>query len=184
MKEVHPVAWSCCICWQFWGWTGVLVIFSTRAIFCLQLTSAYKNIPTENTVNNIWGGIRAELSCVGLALGWGVRNVYFLESDRRKSPYLRGNLNSQWWWCKSRVNNAFQASPLGTIPAQCVETFHWRNFRGRYGSRSFRENACSTFLRNLIDFMWKVLLEVVSKKMFARNLSHNQSVQVRNLGDL
>ena len=42
-KEVHPVAWLCCICSQFCRWTGVLVIFSTRAIFCLQLTNEYKN---------------------------------------------------------------------------------------------------------------------------------------------
>ena len=74
----------------------MLVIFSTRAILCLQLISEYKICPTENSVNIFFGGNsgrRNEFCCVGLAVGWGVRNLYFLESDRRKSPYLRGISN-------------------------------------------------------------------------------------------
>ena len=55
-----------------------------------------KIYPAEYSVNIFLGGNsgrRNEFSCVGLALGWGLRNIYFLESDRRKSPYLRGKLN-------------------------------------------------------------------------------------------
>ena len=29
---------------------------------------------------------------VGLSLGWGVRDIYFLDSGRRKSPHPRGKI--------------------------------------------------------------------------------------------
>ena len=29
---------------------------------------------------------------LALSLGWGFRNIYFLDSERRKSPYLRGEI--------------------------------------------------------------------------------------------
>ena len=37
-------------------------------------------------------GRRNNFSSVGLALGWRVRNMYFLDSGRRTSPYLRGEI--------------------------------------------------------------------------------------------
>ena len=46
--------------------------------------------------------------CVELALGWGVRNIYFLESHRRKSPYVRGKNSLSF----SSVNESIHSSPV------------------------------------------------------------------------
>ena len=50
---------------------GVLVMFSTRAIFCFQLTNVYRIYPNENSVNILFGGIRGdEMNFLALDRPW------------------------------------------------------------------------------------------------------------------